>query len=130
MYSLASFLIDHFFSNSHSIGSLGDNLYEDGVQNVTITSSVFTRTQNGVRIKSWARPSNGYARNIVFRNIIMRGVFNPIIIDQKYCPDNKGCPNQVPITFAISFGHIIRKFSFFSFLRRFTSSIYMAYYAM
>ncbi|KAM4105627.1 hypothetical protein ACB094_04G005700 [Castanea mollissima] len=77
-----------------SIGSLGDNLYEDGVQNVTITSSVFTRTQNGVRIKSWARPSTGYARNIVFRSIVMRGVYNPIIIDQKYCPDNKGCPNQ------------------------------------
>ena len=93
---------------------MGDNVYEDGVQNVTITSSVFTRTQNGVRIKSWARPSNGYARNIVFRNIIMRVVYNPIIIDQKYCPDNKGCPNQVPITFAINLGHISHKFYFFN----------------
>uniref|UniRef100_A0A2N9FNG3 Polygalacturonase n=1 Tax=Fagus sylvatica TaxID=28930 RepID=A0A2N9FNG3_FAGSY len=77
-----------------SIGSLGDYVSEDGVQNVTVTSSVFSGTQNGVRIKSWARPSNGYARNIAFRNIIMKGVYNPIIIDQKYCPDDNGCPNQ------------------------------------
>ena len=85
------------FLGSHSIGSLGDYVSEDGVQNVTVTSSVFSGTQNGVRIKSWARPSNGYARNIAFRNIIMKGVYNPIIIDQKYCPDDNGCPNQVTI---------------------------------
>ncbi|KAL6275073.1 hypothetical protein ACE6H2_025765 [Prunus campanulata] len=76
-----------------SIGSLGDNANEDGVQNVTVTSCVFTKTQNGVRIKTWARASNGYATNIVFRNLIMQNVNNPIIIDQKYCP-NQGCPRQ------------------------------------
>ncbi|PQQ03388.1 polygalacturonase [Prunus yedoensis var. nudiflora] len=77
-----------------SIGSLGDNANEDGVQNVTVTSCVFTKTQNGVRIKTWARASNGYATNIVFRNLIMQNVNNPIIIDQKYCPGNQGCPRQ------------------------------------
>ncbi|KAJ0092933.1 hypothetical protein Patl1_27024 [Pistacia atlantica] len=77
-----------------SIGSLGDYQNEEGVQNITVTSSVFTKTQNGVRIKSWARASNGYARNIVFRNLIMKNVGNPIIIDQNYCPDKKGCPHQ------------------------------------
>ncbi|CAL9028296.1 unnamed protein product [Prunus brigantina] len=77
-----------------SIGSLGDNANEDGVQNVTVTSCVFTKTQNGVRIKTWARASNGYATNIVFRNLIMKNVNNPIIIDQKYCPGNQGCPRQ------------------------------------
>nr|XP_004288735.2 PREDICTED: polygalacturonase [Fragaria vesca subsp. vesca] len=77
-----------------SIGSLGGSVNEDGVQNVTVTSSVFTKTQNGVRIKSWARASNGFARNIVYRNLIMKNVDNPIIIDQKYCPGNKGCPRQ------------------------------------
>ncbi|TXG48755.1 hypothetical protein EZV62_024630 [Acer yangbiense] len=83
-----------FYGSKCSIGSLGDYAKEDGVENVTVTSAIFTKTQNGVRIKSWARPSNGYARNLVFRNIIMNSVYNPIIIDQNYCPDNRGCPRQ------------------------------------
>ncbi|CAM8924194.1 unnamed protein product [Rhodiola kirilowii] len=77
-----------------SIGSLGNSLKESGVQNVTVTNSVFTGTQNGVRIKSWARPSNGFAENVIFRNIVMKNVLNPIIIDQKYCPNNI-CPRQI-----------------------------------
>ncbi|XP_057777791.1 polygalacturonase-like [Salvia miltiorrhiza] len=76
-----------------SIGSLGNFAIEEGVQNVTVTNSVFTKTQNGVRVKSWARPHGSYARNLVFRNLIMRNVGNPIIIDQKYCPDNS-CPHE------------------------------------
>ncbi|KAL5781049.1 hypothetical protein ACOSP7_006078 [Xanthoceras sorbifolium] len=76
-----------------SIGSLGNYIVEDGVENITITGSVFTRTQNGLRIKTWARASNAFARNINFRNSIMRNVYNPIIIDQNYCPNNK-CPHQ------------------------------------
>ncbi|KAJ0034326.1 hypothetical protein Pint_26370 [Pistacia integerrima] len=77
-----------------SIGSLGDSAHEDGVENVTISDSTFSRTQNGVRIKTWARPSNGFAKNINFQNIIMKNAYNPIIIDQYYCPGRKGCPNQ------------------------------------
>ena len=79
----------------HSIGSLGKELNEAGVQNVTLTDSVFTGSDNGVRIKSWARPSNGFVRNILFQNIVMRNVENPITIDQNYCPNNQGCPRQV-----------------------------------
>ncbi|KAK6930420.1 Glycoside hydrolase, family 28 [Dillenia turbinata] len=77
-----------------SIGSLGNNANEDGVQNVTVTGAVFTGTLNGVRIKSWGRQSNGFARSITFQNIVMKDVYNPIIIDQKYCPSGKNCPNQ------------------------------------
>ncbi|XP_009366248.1 polygalacturonase-like [Pyrus x bretschneideri] len=77
-----------------SIGSLGRNLQEDGVQNVTLTNAVFSGSDNGVRIKSWARPSTGFVRNIIFQNIIMRNVKNPIIIDQNYCPRNQGCPSE------------------------------------
>ncbi|KAJ9187196.1 hypothetical protein P3X46_002681 [Hevea brasiliensis] len=77
-----------------SIGSLGRQLYEDGVQNITLTDSVFTGSDNGVRIKTWARPSTGFVRNVLFQNIIMRNVENPIIIDQNYCPNNIGCPRQ------------------------------------
>lgn len=65
------------------------------MQNVTVTSSVFTKTQNGVRIKTWARPSRGFVNNVVFRNLIMNNVGNPVIIDQNYCPNGNGCPRQV-----------------------------------
>ncbi|EEF33282.1 Polygalacturonase precursor, putative [Ricinus communis] len=77
-----------------SIGSLGRQFNEDGVQNITLTDAVFTGSDNGVRIKTWARPSTSFVRNVLFQNLIMRNVKNPIIIDQDYCPDNIGCPNQ------------------------------------
>ncbi|KAG2255011.1 hypothetical protein Bca52824_074305 [Brassica carinata] len=77
-----------------SIGSLAKELNEDGVENVTLSSSVFTGTQNGVRIKSWARPSTGFVKNVFFQDLIMKNVQNPIIIDQNYCPSHKGCPTE------------------------------------
>ncbi|XP_055962377.1 polygalacturonase-like [Mercurialis annua] len=77
-----------------SIGSLAEQSEEEGVQNVTVTSVVFKATQNGVRIKSWGRPSTGFVKNIIFRNIVLKNAYNPIIIDQKYCPSGNNCPNQ------------------------------------
>ncbi|XP_065864277.1 polygalacturonase-like [Euphorbia lathyris] len=77
-----------------SIGSLGKDASEPGVQNVTVKSVTFTGTQNGVRIKSWGRPSSGFVKNIVFQNAVMNNVQNPIIIDQNYCPDHQNCPGQ------------------------------------
>lgn len=82
---------------TRSIGSLAKVFNEAGVENVTVSSSVFTGTQNGVRIKSWARPSNGFVRNVFFQNLIMKNVENPIIIDQNYCPSKQGCPTEVYI---------------------------------
>lgn len=78
-----------------SIGSLGWELNEPGVQNVTVKTVTFSGTQNGVRIKSWGRPSNGFVRNVFFQDAIMVNVQNPIVIDQNYCPNNKDCPGQV-----------------------------------
>ncbi|KAB1218175.1 Polygalacturonase [Morella rubra] len=78
-----------------SIGSLGKDQIEAGVQNITVTTAIFTGTQNGVRIKSWGRPSNGFARSILFQHVLMVNVQNPIVIDQNYCPSNEGCPGQV-----------------------------------
>lgn len=86
---------------TRSIGSLAKELNEDGVENVTLSSSVFTGTQNGVRIKSWARPSNGFVKNVFFQNLIMKNVQNPIIIDQNYCPTHQGCPTEVHINMHI-----------------------------
>ncbi|XP_031745066.1 polygalacturonase [Cucumis sativus] len=77
-----------------SIGSLGKELKEKGVQNVTVKSCKFMDTQNGVRIKSWGRQSSGFAKDIRFQHLTMTNVQNPIIIDQNYCPHNQGCPGQ------------------------------------
>ncbi|CAI9103055.1 OLC1v1001483C1 [Oldenlandia corymbosa var. corymbosa] len=71
-----------------SIGSLGKDGAEDRVSNVLVSGVRFTGTTNGVRIKSW-QGGRGYAKNIVFQNIRMQNVTNPIIIDQFYC-DKKG----------------------------------------
>ncbi|ERM95160.1 hypothetical protein AMTR_s00009p00262400 [Amborella trichopoda] len=77
-----------------SIGSLGHHLDEAGVQDVTVKNVVFDGTTNGLRIKTFARKSNGFVKNIVYDGVVMNNVENPIIIDQKYCP-HEHCPHQV-----------------------------------
>lgn len=44
----------------------------------------------------------GYARHIVFENIIFQGSHNPIVIDQYYCP-HKHCKNKV-LLFSLTYG--------------------------
>ncbi|CAN1146462.1 unnamed protein product [Linum perenne] len=77
-----------------SIGSLALHEHEDGVENVIVTDSTITGAQNGVRIKSWGRKTTSFVRNVMFQNILMENVYNPIIIDQNYCPYNKNCPGK------------------------------------
>ncbi|KAI5670084.1 hypothetical protein M9H77_10448 [Catharanthus roseus] len=77
-----------------SIGSLGWALQEAGVQNVTVKTTTLRGTQNGLRIKTWARPSNGFVNGVLFQNSIMVNVRFPIIIDQSYCPNSNSCPGQ------------------------------------
>ncbi|KAJ9558756.1 hypothetical protein OSB04_013370 [Centaurea solstitialis] len=80
-----------------SIGSLGWTAQEPGVQNVTVTTSMFKATENGVRIKTWARESNGFVTGVVFEHLTMVLVDNPVIIDQHYCPGSEigRCPEAV-----------------------------------
>ncbi|PWA37456.1 polygalacturonase [Artemisia annua] len=78
-----------------SIGSLGWSLQEAGVQNVTVKTVTFTSTENGVRIKTWARESNGFVRGVLFQDLTMVNVQNPVIIDQNYCPGEHNCPRQM-----------------------------------
>ncbi|KAK2978322.1 hypothetical protein RJ640_000152 [Escallonia rubra] len=77
-----------------SIGSLGKDLQEAGVQNVTIKTVTFKGTQNGLRIKAWGRPSSGFVQGVLFQHAVMINVQNPIVIDQNYCPHNLNCPGQ------------------------------------
>ncbi|KAG2693767.1 hypothetical protein I3760_08G111500 [Carya illinoinensis] len=53
---------------------------------IGMKKAVFTGTQNGFRIKSWARPSNGFVQRVRFLGAVMNNVQNPILIDQNYCP--------------------------------------------
>ncbi|XVF82491.1 hypothetical protein PTKIN_Ptkin16aG0053100 [Pterospermum kingtungense] len=68
---------------------------EEGVQNISVTKTIFSGTQNGLRVKSWARPSTGFVQGVRFIDSLMKNVQNPIVIDQNYCPHNLNCPNQV-----------------------------------
>ncbi|KAL6582353.1 hypothetical protein OROMI_006367 [Orobanche minor] len=54
------------------IGNLGRDFNEDGVVNVTLINSVFTGSDNGLRIKTWATPSRGFVKNIKYQNIVMK----------------------------------------------------------
>ncbi|XP_047342268.1 polygalacturonase-like [Impatiens glandulifera] len=76
-----------------SIGSLGRDSNEPGVQNITVSTAKFTGTQNGVRIKTWAKPSTGFVKDVMFQHLTMDDVQNPVIIDQHYCNGKKNCPD-------------------------------------
>ncbi|CAH9123762.1 unnamed protein product [Cuscuta epithymum] len=74
-----------------SIGSLGGVKSKAFVSGIVVNGANLTRTSNGVRIKTWPGGS-GCAQNIIFKNIEMHDVKNPIIIDQNYCdPKDKAC---------------------------------------
>ena len=81
-----------------SIGSLGWSLQEAGVQNVTVKTTTFRGTQNGLRIKTWARPSDGFVKDVYFQHIVIDNAKYPIIIDQNNCPDHNNCPSKVRYT--------------------------------
>ncbi|KAM0009370.1 putative endo-polygalacturonase [Helianthus debilis subsp. tardiflorus] len=66
-----------------SIGSLGDNGENSTVEQVQIRNCNFTGTTNGVRIKTEPN-GKGYAKSILFEDINLINVKNPIIINQHY----------------------------------------------
>ncbi|KAK4575932.1 hypothetical protein RGQ29_026764 [Quercus rubra] len=69
-----------------SVGSLGGGPNEEDVSGLTVTNCTFIGTQNGLRVKTWARSYASNVFNLIFEDIIMDNVNNPIIIDQQYCP--------------------------------------------
>ncbi|KZV52841.1 polygalacturonase [Dorcoceras hygrometricum] len=75
-----------------SIGSLGKRPDETNLKGVSITNCTLTGTTNGARIKTYHNSQEMEATNIVYRDIVMKQVKNPIIIDQHY--DSKKKPQQ------------------------------------
>ncbi|KAL0740011.1 hypothetical protein Bca4012_081524 [Brassica carinata] len=75
-----------------SIGSLGDDNSKAFVSGVTVDGANISGADNGVRIKTY-QGGSGTASNIIFQNIQMENVKNPIIIDQDYCDKSK-CTEQ------------------------------------
>ncbi|KAL6564163.1 hypothetical protein OROMI_015613 [Orobanche minor] len=75
-----------------SIGSLGKREGETNVQGVTIKNCTLTGTSNGARIKTYHDSPQLNASGIVYQDIVMNRVKNPIIIDQHY--NSKSKPEQ------------------------------------
>ncbi|XP_031745023.1 probable polygalacturonase At1g80170 isoform X2 [Cucumis sativus] len=90
-----------------SIGSLGKRNTSAQVRNVRVDGAVLSNTKNGARIKTW-QGGSGSATDIIFKNMLMKNVSNPIIIDQYYCDSNRPCANQTSAVKVedISFIHI------------------------
>ncbi|KAG8058400.1 hypothetical protein GUJ93_ZPchr0002g25393 [Zizania palustris] len=72
-----------------SVGSLGRYKDEKDVEDVAVTDCSLHGTTNGLRIKSYEdSKSQLKATKFVYDGITMDNVSYPIIIDQKYCPNN------------------------------------------
>lgn len=84
-----------------SVGSLGRYVGEGDVTRVHVRDMNFEGTMNGVRIKTWENsPTKSVAAHMLFENLVMKDVQNPIIIDQKYCP-YYNCEHKVLLIFAM-----------------------------
>merc|ERR1712137_506597 len=75
-----------------SVGSLGKYPNEEDVRGIIVKNTTFLKTDNGIRIKTWPGSPPSQATGMIFQDLIMEGVKNPIIIDQGYCPT--GCKKQ------------------------------------
>ncbi|KAK6917084.1 Glycoside hydrolase, family 28 [Dillenia turbinata] len=81
-----------------SIGSMGGGEGEEDISGLLIESCTFTKTTNGVRIKTKVDPSFPVtASNITFQDIIMNDVSKPIFIDQQYFNEKPGAESQVQV---------------------------------
>ncbi|KVH90248.1 Glycoside hydrolase, family 28 [Cynara cardunculus var. scolymus] len=79
-----------------SVGSLGRDGSFAAVEQVYVKNCSIYGTQNGLRIKT-VPFGKGYARGIIYEDIRLHNVGNPIIIDQHYClnTENHYCPAPV-----------------------------------
>uniref|UniRef100_A0ACD5YII0 Uncharacterized protein n=1 Tax=Avena sativa TaxID=4498 RepID=A0ACD5YII0_AVESA len=72
-----------------SVGSLGRYKDEKDVEDIQVTNCTIKGATNGLRIKSYEdSKSQLKATNFVYDQVVMDNVSYPIVIDQKYCPNN------------------------------------------
>ncbi|CAL5423463.1 unnamed protein product [Camellia sinensis] len=81
-----------------SIGSLGLRPDEHDVSGIVVKNCTLTNTTNGARIKSWHQSPRIQASNIVFEDLVMNEVRNPIFIDQHYGSKKKPGSSLVKIS--------------------------------
>ncbi|KAL3648655.1 hypothetical protein CASFOL_005058 [Castilleja foliolosa] len=67
-----------------SVGSLGKRPNEMDVRGLIVKNCTLIGTTNGIRIKTWPDSSPSEASGMMFKDIIMQNVKNPIVIDQNY----------------------------------------------
>lgn len=87
-----------------SIGSLGKYNNERNVYGVRVKDCTIKDADNGLRIKTWASEIPVTVSGIIYENILMNNVQNPIIIDQYYCL-RPPCDRSVSIN---SYSHIFK----------------------
>ncbi|KAK4363592.1 hypothetical protein RND71_018833 [Anisodus tanguticus] len=80
-----------------SIGSLGKRLDEKDVKGVIVRNCTFHGTTNGARIKTYMGSPSLQVSGVVYEDIILDNVKNPIIIDQHYNSKNKNEPSKVKL---------------------------------
>ncbi|KAF7084121.1 hypothetical protein CFC21_087805 [Triticum aestivum] len=72
-----------------SVGSLGRYKDEKDVEDIQVTNCTIKGATNGLRIKSYEDSKSAIrATRFVYDNVKMDNVSYPIVIDQKYCPNN------------------------------------------
>lgn len=89
-----------------SVGSLGRHPGEEDVRGLRVSNCTLAGTANGVRIKTWRGGlfPGSVVSGLVFEDIVMRKVRNPIIIDQEYCPySSSSCRHESVRTTAVNF---------------------------
>ncbi|CAL5395723.1 unnamed protein product [Camellia sinensis] len=81
-----------------SVGSLGKLPQEMDVRGLIVKNCSLTDTTNGIRIKTWPGSDPSKASGMLFTNIVMKNVKNPIIIDQGYGGKSSAKPSRVKIS--------------------------------
>lgn len=79
----------------HSVGSLGKRPSEEDVRGVTVRNCTLKGTTYGARIKTYDSSIQLQASGIVYEDITMDGVANPIIIVQNYNSGKRATGSQV-----------------------------------
>ncbi|MCE3051462.1 hypothetical protein HAX54_049910 [Datura stramonium] len=80
-----------------SVGSLGKRLDEKDVKGVVVRNCTFHGTSNGARIKTYMGSPSLQVSDVVYEDIVLDDVRNPIFIDQHYHSKDKNEPSKVKL---------------------------------